>query len=57
MPRGDRTGPRGQGPKSGRGLGFCTGNKTAGFTNPQGRPQDGRGGGQGRRRFFRRNND
>jgi len=23
MPRGDRTGPRGQGPRTGRGLGSC----------------------------------
>lgn len=57
MPRGDKTGPRGQGPKTGRGLGYCTGNKTAGSANPQDRPMDGRGRGvgfgQGRRRFFR----
>jgi len=48
MPRGDRTGPSGKGPKTGRGLGFCTGNKSAGFTKPRTRPFAGRG--QGRRR-------
>ena len=49
MPRGDRTGPQGRGPKTGRGLGLCTGNKTAGYTKPRGRPLGGRG--QGRRRL------
>lgn len=28
MPRGDKTGPRGQGPKTGRKLGTCAGKKT-----------------------------
>jgi len=50
MPRGDKTGPQGKGPKTGRGLGLCTGNKTGGSNNPQGRPMDGRGGGRGFRR-------
>ena len=50
MPGGDRTGPRGKGPKTGRGLGFCTDNNSPGYTNPQGRPFGGRGRG---RRFFR----
>lgn len=31
MPRGDRTGPAGAGPMSGRGAGFCAGFDTAGF--------------------------
>jgi hypothetical protein len=31
MPRGDRTGPNGQGPMTGRRLGFCTGNDVPGF--------------------------
>nr|URC17512.1 MAG: protein of unknown function DUF5320 [Lokiarchaeota virus Skoll Meg22_1214] len=31
MPRGDRTGPRGKGPKTGRGLGYCTGHETPGY--------------------------
>jgi len=34
MPRGDRTGPAGQGPMSGRGAGFCAGYGTPGFANP-----------------------
>lgn len=33
MPRGDRTGPWGQGPKTGRGAGFCSGNSVPGFMN------------------------
>ena len=31
MPQGDRTGPMGQGSRTGRALGFCTGNNTPGF--------------------------
>lgn len=31
MPRGDRTGPAGAGPMTGRGAGFCAGFNTAGF--------------------------
>lgn len=34
MPRGDRTGPIGMGPMSGRGAGFCAGFAMAGFMNP-----------------------
>ena len=41
MPRGDRTGPRGQGPRTGRGLGYCAG-------------YDGPGCAEGRRRSFGR---
>ena len=33
MPRGDRTGPAGMGPMTGRGAGFCAGYNTPGFTN------------------------
>jgi len=33
MPRGDRTGPAGMGPKSGRGAGFCAGYGMPGFAN------------------------
>ena len=33
MPRGDRTGPYGEGPKTGRGMGYCTGNEHPGFAN------------------------
>lgn len=31
MPRGDRTGPAGAGPMTGRGAGFCAGFNAAGF--------------------------
>jgi len=34
MPRGDGTGPAGQGPMTGRGLGYCAGYPVPGFTNP-----------------------
>jgi len=33
MPRGDGTGPRGMGARTGRGLGPCNGYETPGFTN------------------------
>ncbi len=33
MPRGDRMGPSGEGPKSGRGMGYCTGNDHPGYMN------------------------
>ena len=33
MPGGDRTGPQGYGPKTGRGLGYCTGNEVPGYSN------------------------
>lgn len=33
MPRGDRSGPAGLGPKTGRGTGFCTGNNQPGFAS------------------------
>lgn len=52
MPRGDRTGPAGQGPRTGRGLGFCTGYSTPGYT--KGRPRGGGGPGRGRGRGFGR---
>lgn len=31
MPRGDRTGPAGQGPRTGRGMGYCAGYSNPGF--------------------------
>ena len=34
MPRGDRTGPNGQGAMTGRGMGFCAGFNMPGFMNP-----------------------
>lgn len=51
MPRGDRTGPYGEGPATGRGLGFCTGHQTPGYTKPRPRLglQRGFRGGRGRR--------
>ncbi|MBN1107485.1 MAG: DUF5320 domain-containing protein [Bacteroidales bacterium] len=47
MPRGDRTGPIGQGPFTGRGLGYCKGFDSPGFTKGMGAGM-GRGGGYGR---------
>ena len=44
MPGGDRTGPTGVGPATGRGAGYCTGSDVAGYQNPRG------GWGRGRRR-------
>jgi len=34
MPGGDKTGPTGAGPMTGRGAGFCSGNGMPGFANP-----------------------
>jgi len=34
MPRGDQTGPLGQGPRTGRGMGYCSGFNAPGFMNP-----------------------
>jgi hypothetical protein len=48
MPRGDRTGPAGMGPMTGRAAGFCAGNNTPGFMNPYGRRGLGFGRGFGR---------
>jgi hypothetical protein len=33
MPRGDRTGPLGEGPKTGRQMGYCTGHDGPGYVN------------------------
>jgi len=46
MPFGNRTGPRGYGPRSGRGLGYCTGYDSPGYTK-------GRSMGQGFGRWLR----
>jgi hypothetical protein len=53
MPRGDRTGPWGAGPLTGRGAGICAGYPTPGYANPAGGPCGwGRGwGGYGGRGF------
>jgi hypothetical protein len=45
MPRGDRTGPAGQGPRTGRGMGYCSGYSTPGYMNAG--PGMGFGGGRG----------
>ncbi len=43
MPGGDRTGPMGQGPRTGRGMGLCAGNTAPGFATAMGRGMRGRG--------------
>ena len=51
MPDGDRTGPMGMGPMTGRAAGYCTGSAVPGFMNAPGwRGCGGRGGGRGRGR-------
>ncbi len=58
MPRGDGTGPRGMGPMTGRGAGYCAGFTVPGFANTGRGPGFGRGrgcwgGGYGwRNRFY-----
>ncbi len=52
MPGGDRTGPRGMGPMTGRAAGYCAGYGVPGYANPV----PGRGwfgGGRGRRHWYR----
>lgn len=36
MPGGDKTGPQGNGPMTGRALGYCAGNDSPGFASGQG---------------------
>ena len=54
MPGGDRTGPLGMGPMTGRAAGYCAGFPAPGFMNPMpGRGFWGRRGGRGwRNRFY-----
>ncbi len=53
MPFGDGTGPRGMGPMTGRGMGYCAGFPTPGYMNLGfGGGWFGRGGGRGRRNWF-----
>jgi len=65
MPRGDRTGPMGFGPMTGRAMGYCAGYSVPGYANPigggygfgrgfgMGRGYRGRGGGFGfRHRYY-----
>ena len=47
MPAGNKTGPLGYGPMTGRGLGYCAGYRFPGFT--KGMPRGGMGYGLGRR--------
>ena len=61
MPWGDRTGPDRMGPRTGRGLGFCAGFSSPGYTKGPGMGRGlgrgfgrGRGGGRGFGRFFGR---
>lgn len=55
MPFGDRTGPLGAGPGTGRGAGFCSGRDGPGSVQPgvgRGYRGRGRGAGRGRRNWF-----
>jgi len=61
MPFGDRRGPAGFGPMTGRGAGYCAGYSTPGYMNPsygagfgwgRGRGWFGRGGGYGWRNWY-----
>lgn len=45
MPGGDKTGPSGEGPTTGRGMGYCRGNDNPGYRSSQG--NQGRGFGMG----------
>lgn len=48
MPRGDRTGPMGAGPRTGLTMGYCSGYSAPGFMNPEAGYGYGRGMGYGR---------
>lgn len=48
MPRGDRTGPMGMGPMTGRAAGYCAGYAAPGYMSPVPGRGYGRGGGWGR---------
>jgi len=58
MPRGDGTGPMGAGPRTGRGMGYCSGYNWSGFANQASAFRGGFGFGRGvagrgwRHRFF-----
>jgi hypothetical protein len=56
MPRGDRTGPTGMGPMTGRGAGYCAGYGAPGFMNPNygrgGMGYGARGRGRGWRHWY-----
>ncbi len=62
MPQGDRTGPMGQGPRTGRTLGFCSGYDTPGYAKGFGGGMGnglgfGRGRGRGRGMGYSRGNN
>jgi len=48
MPKGDKTGPMGAGPMTGRAAGYCAGYPVPGYMNPTGGYGSGRGRGRGR---------
>jgi hypothetical protein len=52
MPKGDKTGPQGAGPMTGRAAGYCAGYPVPGYMNPA--PGYGRRWGRGRGRGWRR---
>lgn len=57
MPRGDRTGPMGMGPMTGRAAGYCAGYPVPGYMNPgpgfgPGMGRGWRGGGRGWRNMY-----
>jgi hypothetical protein len=55
MPRGDRTGPMGAGPRTGRSGGWCAGYRAPGYANPApgfGLGMGYRGGGRGWRNMY-----
>lgn len=54
MPGGDRTGPRGEGPMTGRGMGYCAGYSVPGYMDPSPRLGLGRRFGRGIGRGFGR---
>ncbi len=49
MARGDRRGPEGRGPMTGRGAGYCSGSSVPGFMNKAPRWEQGLGMGRGNR--------
>lgn len=53
MPRGDRTGPVGNGPMTGRGTGWCAGFQSPGFANAGYGCRGGRGFGHGFRNMYK----
>lgn len=48
MPHGDHMGPKGEGPRTGRGMGLCSGRKTPGYLTAPPNTQAGNGKSGGR---------